>query len=88
MGFIGYSNYLVHKAVNTWTDGYYFSNVALSINPRHKNSKLYRLLLENESTTKMFRALTQGVQYALIIIIISGCIFKIKKKIMNSIIFN
>ena len=80
MGFIGYSNYLVHKAVNTWTDGYYFSNVALSINPRHKNSKLYRLLLENESTTKMFRALTQGVQYALIIIIISGCIFKIKKK--------
>ena len=38
------------------------------------------MLLENESTTKMFRALTQGVQYALIIIIISGCIFKIKKK--------
>lgn len=80
MGFIGYSNYLVHKAVNTWTDGYYFSNVAISINPKHKNSKLYRLLLENESTTKIFRALTQGVQYALIIIIISGCIFKIKKK--------
>ena len=80
MGFIGYSNYLAHKVVNTWTDGYYFGNVAISINPKHKNSKWYRLLLENESTTKIFRALTQGVQYALIIIIISSCIFNIKKK--------
>lgn len=83
MGVIGYSNYLVHKSINTWTDGYYFSNIKLSLKPKNKDSKLYQLLNVDEKTTSIFRSYTQGVQYALIVTIIIGCILKLKQKNTN-----
>ncbi len=79
MGPKGYANYLIKKSVNTWTDGYYFSNVKLSLNSNHQNSFLYQLLITNLKSSVIFRAITQGTQYAFIIILLVSCIFRVKQ---------
>ena len=78
MGINGYTDYLVRKSINTWTDGYYFSNVKLSINSNHQDSFLYKLLLANSKSTEIFRAISQGIQYAFVIILLVSCILKVK----------
>lgn len=78
MGINGYTDYLVRKSINTWTDGYYFSNVKLSINSNHQDSLLYKLLLANSKSTEIFRAISQGIQYAFVIILLVSCILKVK----------
>ena len=78
MGINGYTDYLVRKSINTWTDGYYFSNVKLSINSNHQDSFLYKLLLANSKSTGIFRAISQGIQYAFVIILLVSCILKVK----------
>lgn len=80
MGIIGYPNYLLKKSVNTWTDGYYFSNIKLSLKPLHPNSYLYNFLLANDSSRDFIRSYVKGTQYALTIIIIIGSILKLSKK--------
>lgn len=78
MGINGYTDYLVRKSINTWTDGYYFSNLKLSINSNHQDSFLYKLLLVNSKSTEIFRAISQGIQYAFVIILLVSCILKVK----------
>ena len=80
MGIIGYSNYLIHKAVNTWTDGYYYSNIKLSRQPNHQDSLLYYLLFINPVTITLLNAYSQGVSYAFILVVIIGCFIKLKSK--------
>lgn len=78
MGVGGYTNYLIKKSVNTWTDGYYFSNIKLSLNPNHQSSLLYMLLIANSKSADIFRTISQGIQYAFIITLLISCILKIK----------
>lgn len=78
MGVGGYANYLIKKSVNTWTDGYYFSNIKLSINSNHQGSLLYKLLIANSKSADIFRTISQGIQYAFIITLLMNCILKIK----------
>lgn len=78
MGISSYTDYLVRKSINTWTDGYYFSNVKLSINSNHQNSFLYKFLIADSKSTNIFRGITQGVQYAFIIILLASCVLKVK----------
>ena len=78
MGVGGYANYLIKKSVNTWTDGYYFSNIKLSINSNHQGSLLYELLIANSKFADIFRTISQGIQYAFIIALLMNCILKIK----------
>lgn len=80
MGMIGYSNYLIHKAVNTWTDGYYYSNMKLLRQPYHSDSFLYNLLFVDNITVTLFNAYTQGVTYAFIMIVMVGGLMKLKMK--------
>lgn len=80
MGTFKYSNFLIKKAVNTWTDGFYFSDVKLSINSYHKEEKLYNILFVNEKSKNMFISFSQGVQYAFLITLILGSGIKLKKK--------
>lgn len=78
-GFIGYFNYLTKKAVNTWTDGYYFADVKISINPRHPNSNIYNFII-TDPTKHIMIYFTQGVQYAMLICLILGTIVKYRSK--------
>lgn len=79
MGVLGYSNYLIRKSINTWTDGYYYSNIKLSLKPKHANSFLYNFLIIDEHSRDIMRSYVKGVQYAFIIIIIIGSICKFNK---------
>lgn len=79
MGLRGYTNYLIRKSINTWTDGYYFSNVKLALNSNHQNSFLYNSLIATSTSTNIFRGITQGIQYAYIVILLMSCICKFKQ---------
>ena len=50
----------------------------LSINSNHQDSFLYKLLLANSKSTEIFRAISQGIQYAFVIILLVSCILKVK----------
>lgn len=79
LGFIGYIEFLTKKNVNIWTDGYYFSNIKLSILPVKRNSTLRRFILDNN--TKYYGIyFTQGVTYAFLLLLIVGSFFLLKKK--------
>ncbi len=79
MGIDGYIKYLIKKSENTWTDGFYFSNIKLSLHSNHKNSFLYKLLFTNSKYVCVFRGFTQGIQYSFILILIMSSLFNIKK---------
>ena len=81
LGIGGYLIYLTKKAVNTWSDGYYFSDVALSINPTNNNSYLRNILFNNLPSKYFFIYFTQGVQFCFILCLIFGCLIKLKMKI-------
>lgn len=80
MGIIGYPIYLLKKAVNAWTDGYYFSDVKLSINRVNINDKVYYFMFKNNIGKYIFINFTQGVQYAFIISLINLSYLKLTKK--------
>ena len=79
LGVIGYIKFLTRKNVNIWTDGYYFSNIKLSILPKSKNSVLRKLLLSKKT---MYYGIyyTQGVTYAFLLSLIIGSILIMKEK--------
>lgn len=70
-GPVGYIMFLTRKNVNIWTDGYYFANVALGINPNPENTTL-RNFIRQDSTKYIGIYYTQGVQYAFLLILIGG----------------
>ena len=76
MGVIGYFNYLTKKGVNTWSDGLYFSDIKLSLNSRHTDSKLYQFFLVDQSTRYVLVYFSQGVQFAFLILLIGGSLIK------------
>ena len=77
MKFIGYVNYLNKKAVNTWTDGYYFVDVKLSIQQPHKDEPVYQFIfVENK---EFFIYFVQGVQFMFIICLIIDSIINFNK---------
>ena len=76
MGVIGYFNYLTKKGVNAWSDGLYFSDVKLSLNSRHTDSKLYQFFLVDQSTRYVLIYFSQGVQFAFLILLIGGSLIK------------
>lgn len=80
MGILGYLKYLIRKAVNIWTDGYYYSNIKLLRQPNHQDSLLYYFLFINPVTVTLLNAYSQGVSYAFILIVIIGAFIKLKSK--------
>lgn len=76
MKFTGYINYLNKKAVNTWTDGYYFVDVKLGIQQLHKDEPIYQFIfLKNK---KFFIYFVQGIQFVFIICLIIDSIVNFK----------
>ncbi len=71
MGFGGYLNYLTKKVVNTWSDGYYFANVALNINPINETN-LRNFLIKND-TRYIGIYFTKGIQYLFLMCLLLGC---------------
>ena len=78
LGFLGYAEFLTKKNVNIWSDGYYFSNVAIGINPT-KDTKLRRFI--NKENTKFYGIyFNQAVVFSFIMMLISGAYIKLKEK--------
>lgn len=69
----GYIMFLTRKNVNIWTDGYYYSNIAININPKPKDT-LLRNFICNDSTKYYGIYFTQGIQYAFLLLVIAGAI--------------
>lgn len=78
-GLVGYYNYLTKKAVNAWSDGYYFADVAVNMNPKREN-KLRDYIFKNEKTKYIGIYFTQGVQFAMLLCLILGSVMKINSK--------
>lgn len=79
MGFIGYTEYLTRKNVNIWADGYYFSNVAIGINPVNDKSFLQQWIRSDK--TKYYGIyFNQGVVFAFLIMLILGTFLQLKDK--------
>ena len=76
MGFLGYLDFLTKKSVNTWTDGLYFADIALSINPKHSDSEVYQFVLKENKMTLVY--FCQGVQFAFLLILIVSSVFELK----------
>lgn len=73
----GYIKFLTKKNVNIWTDGYYFSNVAIGINP--VNDSPLRKWIRNEDTRYYGIYFNQAVVYTFILMLIIGSILKLKE---------
>lgn len=80
MGMLKYGEFLTRKGVNIWTDGYYYSDVKLSISPKDSDNKIRDIMYNNKTTKYLLINFTQGVQYAFILIMIFGIIKQIKNK--------
>ncbi len=78
-GFNGYIEYLSRKTVNAWTDGLYYSDVKLGRNPYDNNSSMRKLIYENNYTRYAILYFSQSVQFAFLILLILGSIFKFLK---------
>lgn len=78
MGIIKYSEFLIRKSVNVWTDGYYFADTKLSLKPRNSDNIIRNFMFQNEKTKFLMINLTQSVQYVFILFLIIGSIFKLK----------
>lgn len=82
-GVVGYTDYLTHKNVNIWTDGYYFSNIAVNITP-DKKTKLRDFITKDE--TKYYNIyFNNAVACAFLIMLIGGSILKLKTKKLKDI---
>ena len=79
-GIIGYSDFLIKKSVNIWTDGLYFSDVCISITPIDTNTYLRKTIFNNIENRKLLANFCQGVQYAFIISLMLGSIKSLLKK--------
>ena len=88
MGASGYATYLLQKGVNAWSDGLYFSDVALSINSRHQGDNVHAYLFENEETKYNIVYFSQGVQFAFILSLIALAIINFKDKKINYILMS
>lgn len=75
----GYFNYLTRKSVNAWADGLLYSDVALSRKPIHSNEAIYNKLLV-ENSKYIFIYFSQGVEFAFLLAIIIGAMYKLKRK--------
>lgn len=77
MGVFGYIEFLTKKNVNIWTDGYYFSNVAIGINP--DNNTPLRKWIRNKDTRYYGIYFNQSVVYSFILMLIIGSMLKLKE---------
>lgn len=78
LGFFGYAEFLTRKNVNIWSDGYYFSNVAIGINPT-KSTKVRRFI--QDKNTKFYGIyFNQAVVFSFFIALIVGAYIKLKEK--------
>ena len=77
MGVFGYIEFLTKKNVNMWTDGYYFSNVAIGINP--VNDTPLRKWIRNDDTKYYGIYFNQAVVYSFLLMLIIGSILKLKE---------
>ena len=75
LGFTDYIKYLTLKDVNIWSDGMYYSDIALSFN--NKNLNKYEKFIISEKPIKYFM---QGVQFAFLLSLILGSILKLLMK--------
>ena len=80
MGLIGYGEFLTKKSVNIWTDGYYFADIKLDLNPRNTDNALRNIIYNNSITKNLLINFTQGVQYSFILIMLFGIFKRIKYK--------
>lgn len=78
MGFFGYLNYLTKKAVNAWSDGTYFTDIALKVNSLHRKELVYNFLFVDHKY--FYINFCQGFQFAFFIILIIGSIKQFNKK--------
>lgn len=78
MGAVKYSEFLIRKSVNVWTDGYYFADTKLSLKPINSDNTIRRFMFQNKKTKFLMINLTQSVQYVFILFLIIGSIFKLK----------
>lgn len=79
LGIIGYFKYLSRKVSQTWSDGHYYSDVALSIN-NIDNSDLYQFLYQKEPSKSIFTYVSSGIQIALLLSIILSSILLLKEQ--------
>lgn len=80
LGLIGYSEFLIRKGVNVWTDGYYFSDAKISINPKNNDNLIRNFIFNNENSKFLMINFTQAVQYVFILTLIIGSVIKIFQK--------
>lgn len=78
-GFIGYSKYLLKKAVNCWGDGTYFASVKIGIESVHESEFLFSIFAINQKNYSYYLYFAQGVQFAFII-----CLLITSYKAMSS----
>ena len=88
MGVGGYSTYLLKKGVNAWSDGLYFSDVALQIKSKNADGEVYKFLFKNESTKFIIVYFAQGVQFAFILSLIAISIMRFKDKKIHYILLS
>lgn len=80
MGLVKYGEFLTRKSVNVWADGYYYSDVKLSISPRHSDNEVRDFMYKNDKTKYLLINFTQGVQYSFILIMLFGIYKQLKNK--------
>lgn len=78
LGVFGYGEFLTRKNVNIWSDGYYFSNVAISINP--VNTTKLRSFITDKKTRYYGIYFNQAVVFSFFITLIVGAYLKLKEK--------
>ncbi|MGN1299293.1 MAG: ABC transporter permease [Candidatus Scatovivens sp.] len=83
-GLLGYSKYLLKKAVNCWGDGTYFSSVKINIESVHKSDILYSIFGINQKNYDYYLYFAQGVQFAFFICLLITSIKSILKCKFNN----